>query len=1041
MHRIKIYSLLLVQLLLSLFLSGQDSKNIIAKHFYSVEDGLASREIFCAIQDNDGFMWFGTRNGLNRYDGKNFKLFTKQSSGFSSNRILNLAKDNSNHLFLVYGNPGFARSAMRMEVFDLKTHQIKSLKEVFPDLPFDEKYLYWISNGGDDLCFLVSNPFRFWKYSNGKFELKCEMRAWDNMANNPEDLPTANGAYHTTTGFHCIFRKEYAVLFLGNNEAFYYVTPDTVLVDDSPIERGIIAITPGNEVLVNSNEKYGKLTLKGELKIGSSFFIPPLADEAHKLYYRKSVSHELMTYSEDGGLFLYDFKAWCKLLDKKDLKIASGNSLYGFYKDHQENFWVCTSTGLIKVKIENNPFKHYFTKVQLNDNLENQSRGIYLDSAGAVYANLWTKFACNKLEKNLLVTGPENHLKYALAGEGNLIYIGGQKFLSCYEIDKKRLSRICEAEELTEIWSLSFIARDKLLLGCSDNLYTFNLKNNQLKPISYSSQKIPIANFVYRFLKSNDGKVWVVAQNGLYLLNDSADTLLDFFGKQNGDSTKQLPFDVLLDAYKDEDGVFWFATSGEGLYRWDRKKSEFRQFNSSTGLPSDVLYRIEADDFNNLWISTDNGLVRFNRIDFRTNIFNTSSGLSHNEFNRTSSYKAKDGRLFFGGLDGVNAFYPKDFKTNSKEENLPLHVISFTKFSADENKLEDKTSALLSENKIILKPGDRFFNLEFQLLDFEEGKLNYAYKIEGVDKDWNYINENSLRVSGLPYGNFILQIKSQGVNGQWSKNELNIPVLVLKPFYLQWWFLVLSFFLVIVSIVVFLRWRTNRLHNAKLALESTVLERTEQLKASLSEKDVLLKEIHHRVKNNLQVISALLEMQRSRIKDHKTKEAISESQNRVLSIAFIHQNLYQHEDIKSVEVRSFVNELVKHIHSVFSRDDREVKVENHIPETFLDIDTAVPLGLITNELLTNSYKYAFNSRADGKIELSLILEEIGSYKFIYTDNGIGLPTGIDLATVNTLGLRLVRQLCKQLCGKLHYLNQNGCRFEFTLKDYETRSKM
>ena len=94
---------------------------IITKRFLSVEDGLASREVFCAIQDNDGFMWFGTRNGLNRYDGKNFKLFTKQKDGLAENKIIQLAKDNHNHLFIVYGNPGYARSAMRIEVMDL-TH-------------------------------------------------------------------------------------------------------------------------------------------------------------------------------------------------------------------------------------------------------------------------------------------------------------------------------------------------------------------------------------------------------------------------------------------------------------------------------------------------------------------------------------------------------------------------------------------------------------------------------------------------------------------------------------------------------------------------------------------------------------------------------------------------------------------------------------------------------------------------------------------------------------------------------------------------------
>jgi hypothetical protein len=152
---------------------------IITKRFLSVEDGIASREVFCAIQDDEGFMWFGTRNGLNRYDGKNTKLFTKQKNGLAENRIIQLAKDNNNHLIIVYGNPGFARSAMRIEVMDLATYKLKSLKEAFPELPFNEDYVYWVANGGDDLCFLVSNPFQYWRLTLKGFKLICEMKTWD----------------------------------------------------------------------------------------------------------------------------------------------------------------------------------------------------------------------------------------------------------------------------------------------------------------------------------------------------------------------------------------------------------------------------------------------------------------------------------------------------------------------------------------------------------------------------------------------------------------------------------------------------------------------------------------------------------------------------------------------------------------------------------------------------------------------------------------------------------------------------------------------
>lgn len=1018
---------------------AQNFQNIVSKHLYTVEDGLASREVFCGVQDNDGFMWFGTRNGLNRYDGKNFKLFTKQNSGLAENRIFHLAVDNKNHLFIAYGHPGYARSVMKIEVMDLKSGRIKSLKEVFPNMPFEEKYLYWISTDGDDVCFLIAKPFQFWKYTKGKFELKCKMKAWDNVTTKPEDLIAANGAYHTTTGFYTVFRNDYALLFLGNTEPFYFITPDTVIQQTSSFDRGVVTLLPTKEVLINTNTEYGILNTKGELTTGISSFVPPYKTKPNEIYYRRNISLELMTYTEEGGLYLYDFKEWYNLLDKKELKIASGNSLYGFFKDRQSNFWVFTSTGMVKIKIDKNPFAHYFTKEQLKDGCENQVRGIAVGDSGTVYANCWNKLM--KIKNNQTYSSAINKdILYGLCSSNGRVFTA-TNYLYEYSESKNKLVLFSEKTDERDIWTIASFAQENLLLGSSGAIINYNITTNEPLELAYLSAKFPKATFVYRFILRKNKTIWAVAQNGLYLLNEKGDTVLDYFGKQSADSTHRLPFDVLLDCYEDANEVFWFVTSGEGLFRWDKTKNVFRQFSSANGLPSDILYRIESDAYNNLWISSDNGLARFNRKDFKTTNYTTRNGISHNEFNRTSSYKADDDRLFFGGLDGVNAFYPKDFASDSSVANSPLRIISFNKFSGKYDKLMEQTNELLLQNRILLEPGDGFFNLEFQLLDFDEGKLNYAYRIDGMDKDWNYISENSIRISGLPYGEYALHIKGQTPRGQWSTSELKIPVVVLKPFYLQWYFISLIGSLILMSIMFFLRYRTKKLVRTKTALEKTVSERTAQLKKSLNEKEILLKEIHHRVKNNLQVISALLEMQGSRSKNEEIKAAIIESQNRVLSIAFIHQNLYQHDDIKGVEVQSFVNELAKHIHHVFSKPDCEITVENNMPQTYLDIDTAVPLGLIINELLTNSYKYAFVNKNGGTIKVGLTKKREGEYLFTYFDSGVGLPKNYDVNKATSLGLRLVRQLAKQLAGKINYTYNDGSKFEFVLMDYETRSRI
>jgi len=286
----------------------------------------------------------------------------------------------------------------------------------------------------------------------------------------------------------------------------------------------------------------------------------------------------------------------------------------------------------------------------------------------------------------------------------------------------------------------------------------------------------------------------------------------------------------------------------------------------------------------------------------------------------------------------------------------------------------------------------------------------------------------------LPYGKFTLHVKSQNREGGWSKSELKIPLTVLKPFYLAWWFITLIAALLLVAIYVFIRFRTNQLASDKNKLERTVSERTVQLKQSLSEqaellaeKDVLMKEIHHRVKNNLQVISGLLELQGKSTDDETAKEALLEGRNRVRSIALIHQNLYQFENLSSIEIKRFVSDLCRQIESVFKKQGK-IAIHIDVPVLYLDIDSAVPLGLILNELLSNSFKYAFSDGVDGEINLEIHTVTEGRYQLQYSDNGPGLPANFDLRRATTLGIQLINDLSRQIGGNVKYEYNKGASF-------------
>ena len=226
-----------------------------------------------------------------------------------------------------------------------------------------------------------------------------------------------------------------------------------------------------------------------------------------------------------------------------------------------------------------------------------------------------------------------------------------------------------------------------------------------------------------------------------------------------------------------------------------------------------------------------------------------------------------------------------------------------------------------------------------------------------------------------------------------QKANSSIPLIVLKPFYLKWWFIILLTMLFALTIYLIIKSRTKQLAAEKYKLEKLVNERTAQLKQSLSaqaelltEKDVLMKEIHHRVKNNLQVISGLLELQSKSVNDEAARDALMEGRDRVRSMALIHQNLYQFENISTIELKQFVNDLCRQVQAVF-RKKNNVLMNIEVPYLHLDIDTAVPLGLVMNELLSNSFKYAFNDVSSGEINLIIHILTEGKYELIYSDNG------------------------------------------------------
>jgi PAS domain S-box-containing protein len=198
----------------------------------------------------------------------------------------------------------------------------------------------------------------------------------------------------------------------------------------------------------------------------------------------------------------------------------------------------------------------------------------------------------------------------------------------------------------------------------------------------------------------------------------------------------------------------------------------------------------------------------------------------------------------------------------------------------------------------------------------------------------------------------------------------------------------------------------------------------ERLKASLHEKEALLKEIHHRVKNNLQVVSSLLGLQSRTIQDPEMRKRFQESQNRIHSMALLHESLYQSENLSQIDFPDYIRQLAAHLFRSYGVNER-VRLKTDLDKLDLTLDTAVPCGLIINELLSNSLKYAFPNGRSGVIRIAMREESESRIRLVVADDGIGLASDLDWTTTPTLGLRLVRTLGQQLGATVEVNSRNG----------------
>ena len=209
----------------------------------------------------------------------------------------------------------------------------------------------------------------------------------------------------------------------------------------------------------------------------------------------------------------------------------------------------------------------------------------------------------------------------------------------------------------------------------------------------------------------------------------------------------------------------------------------------------------------------------------------------------------------------------------------------------------------------------------------------------------------------------------------------------------------------------------------------------DEIKHSLEEKEVLLRELYHRSKNNMQVIHSMLRLQSSQSDNEEVKNVLLEAGNKIMSMALVHQKLYQAKNLSFISMSEYLTELSGLISKSYIIQNKKISFYSKIDEIRISIDAAIPLRLVISELLSNSLKYAFPDENEGSIQISAILDEESVVKLVYTDDGIGVPEGFDFRNQNTLGLKIIFSIVEnQLQGKINFINKGGIRCEIVFNN-------
>ncbi|GAB4286245.1 MAG: hypothetical protein Kow0068_11820 [Marinilabiliales bacterium] len=523
------------------------------------------------------------------------------------------------------------------------------------------------------------------------------------------------------------------------------------------------------------------------------------------------------------------------------------------------------------------------------------------------------------------------------------------------------------------VWTIEKDIFGFVWIGTTTGLYRYNKNNGEIKTYLNKGQGSISSNEIYNIITDRHNNLWICTNNGLNRYDYDNDKFIVYRKDKNNDNS--LNTNKIFTVYHAKNGVYWIGTVGGGLNRYDTKSNTFKHYGINEGLTNSVVYAVVEDEVNHLWLTTNQGVFQF---DPYTEVFinyNVEDGIQSNEFNLNSYYQTEDGEIFFGGLNGLNSFYPYEI---TKNEFIPPIVITDVKiFNKSLNK------QLLNNDTLILNYDQNFIEIEFSALDFTSPLKNrYRYKLEGFDKNWVYCDANKrfVEYSNLLPGTYKFFVKGSNSAGLWNKNPVCLNIIVTPP----WWqttifriLFVLAVLLLIGGSIFGIIRKIRRKHN----IEKQIID--------LQRKSLRLQMNPHFIFNTLNSIQYFI-LKNDKLASNKYLSMFSKLMRKILD----------NSDKNYITIREEVETVKLYIELEQLRFDGKFDYEIDIVNDEEIIEKQIP-AMILQPYVENAIIHGLVHKDDGKGQLRISLENIGNYLiFTVEDNGIGRERAMEIRNMS-----------------------------------------